>query len=228
MRRLALLLFAIPALGCQFPQVRAGPEKADSLEPTVDLLTRGFLVRGAQVSPGFGYYAYLVFLDSSESTRPQREAAVRAFARLLEDVRDVESLQVPRERLAVLYLPVTNDPGAPAPPERILELYDYSAAQLLTVEIERRGLSLPRLFLIGSATPIQPRAATLPPDLRVVELKGDQQAIETTVLRFRSSLLAPSRPALASAMLERVRSFFDSVGGFVLSVGAVGGSTSKP
>lgn len=228
MRRLALILFAIPALGCGFTSVRGGPAKADSLEPTIDLLARGFLVRGEQASPGFGYYAYLVFLDAGESTRPQREAAVHAFARLLEDARDVESLQVPRERLAVLYAPVTKDPGAPAPPERILELYDYSTAQLLTVEIERRGLALPRLFLLGSATPLQPRAATLPPDLRVVELKGDQQAIETTVLRFRSSLLAPSRPALASAMLERVRAFFDSVGGFVLSVGAVGGSSGKP
>jgi len=227
MRRLALLLFAIPALACRVADVRAGPQKDDGLQPTIDLLARGFLVRNEQVAPGFGYYAYLVFLDQAEATRPQREAAVRAFSRLLEDARDVESLQVPRERLAVLYVPVSSDPGAPAPPERILELYDYSTAQLLTLEIGRRGLSLPRLCLLGSATPIPLRSRELPPDLRVVELKGDQQAIETTVLRFRTSLLAPDRPALAAVMLERVRAFFESVGGFVLSVGSVGG-TNKP
>ncbi|HYV45193.1 MAG TPA: hypothetical protein VFA20_10050 [Myxococcaceae bacterium] len=228
MRRLALLSFATLVLGCSFfRSVSAGPSK-DALQPTVDLLARGFLVRGEQALPGFGYYAYLVFLDAGESTRPQREAAVRAFARLLEDARELDSLQVPRERLAVLYVPVKKNPGERPPPEDILELYDYAAAQLLTVEIERRGASLPRLFLLGSTTPIQPRASTLPPDLRVVELKGDQQAIEATVQRFRDNLLAPDRPAFAAAMLERVRTFFESVGGFVLSVGAVNGSPSKP
>jgi len=228
MRRLGLLSFATLVLGCSFlGPVRAGPSK-DALQPTVDLLARGFLVRGEQPLPGFGYYAYLVFLDAGESTRPQREAAVRAFTRLLEDARELDSLQVPRERLAVLYVPVKKNPGPRPPPEEVLELYDYSMAQLLTVELERRGASLPRLFLIGSATPIQPGPVAPPPDLRVVELKGDQQAIESTVQRFRDNLLAPDKPALAAAMLERVRAFFESVGGFVLSVGTVSGSPSKP
>lgn len=246
MRRMVLLMIALAGLSCRVGMsVLAGPppqkgERAlalagDHLTPgqpeeqaALDLLARGYLVRGKSVTEGFGYYAYLVFLDAGESTRPQRENAIRAFTRLLEDGRELESLQVPRERLAVLYVPVKQDPGTAAAPESVLSLYDYSMAQFLTVEIERRGVTLPRLFLLGSASPIQPRATNLPADLRVVELKGDQQAIEATLLRFRSTLLAPATPTLASTMLERVRAFFDSVGGFVLSVGTVGGSPSKP
>lgn len=211
--------------GCAYNLEVAGQSKAASGELQVDLLARGFLLRGQEVSSGFGYYAYLVFLDGSEATRAEREAAIRAFAHLLEDVTEVSRLPVPKERLAVLYCPVKE--LAPAP-EKLLEAYDYSFAQLLTVELARRGLKLPRLFLLGSATPIQPRSAVDPAGLRVVELRGDAQAIEGTVLRFRSSLLAPERPAPAGALLERVYSFFESVGGFVLSVGSVGGAAPAP
>src|SRR5262249_35025826 len=99
MRRLAPLLFAVIALGCQTASgLHAAPAPAKNLgESPIDLLARGFLARGDSPAPGFGYYAYLVFLDAGETTRPQREAAIRAFAHLLEDVRDVESLNVPRE-----------------------------------------------------------------------------------------------------------------------------------
>lgn len=202
---------------CATSSVMASKPPDEGGAAPVDLLARGYLVRGQEAPAGYGYYAYLVFLDATDATRAEREAAVRAFARLLEDVKDVESLEVPRERLAVLFLPVKSSPEHQ--PAAMLEAYDYSFAQVLTVEIQRRGHALPRLCLIGSTKPIQPRSAEVPKDLRVVELKGDAQAIEGIVMRFRSSLLTSSRPLVAQSMLEKVRTFFESVGGFVLSVG---------
>lgn len=227
-KRTVVGLLALVLLGCGTVPVKIGNDAkcAGCAAPALDLLARGFLVRGEEPQEGFGYYAYLVFADAGETSRPQREAAIAAFVRLMEDARDIDQLEIPRDRVAILYVLVKEPLAVTAPAEKVLQAYDYTRATLLTRELSKHT-RLPRLFLVGAPGPIR-KDAPLPREVRVVELSGDAQAIEATVLQFRTSLLAPDRPAVAQAMLERVRAFFESVGGFVLSVGSLGTSPGKP
>jgi len=191
----------------------------------LDLLVRAFLVDGKETE-GYGYYAYLVFTENSEATRAQREAAVHAFINLLTDVRRVAERDKPA-RLAVLYVPVTKDwRGPDAKAEGVFEAYDYLFAQRLAVQLARHR-SIPPVFLLGSPVPVHKALSAGKSDLWVVELKGDRQAIESTITGFRDRLLNPDRPFSGKEMLERVLGFFDSVGGFVIAIATLGGGTSS-
>jgi len=190
-----------------------------------DLLVRSFLVEGKDVE-GYGYYAYLVFTENSEATRARREAAVHAFINLFTDVRYLEPDRDRPARMAVLYAPVTQDwRGPDAGAEGVLQAYDYLFAQRVAVQLARHR-SIPPVFLLASPAPVQKALSAGVADLWVVELKGDRQAIESTLTGFRDRLLSPDKPSSGREMLERVLGFFDSVGGFVIAIATLGGGTS--
>ncbi|HVE83089.1 MAG TPA: hypothetical protein VND93_09600 [Myxococcales bacterium] len=221
-RAVKLLALGLAVAGCAAHEA-AGPSKVEGGEAKINLLARGFIVKGEPVSKDFGYYAYLVFRDSGDSTRKEREAAIHAFHGLLKDARIAQSYPVDKKQMAVLYAPVTRELEPETEEKQIFDAYDYVYAKLLTAEIARSDARLPRVCLIGTGQPLQPGAVPL--DLRVVELKGDAGAIEETVYRFEYELLT-TRPLLAQTLLEKVRGFFESVGGFVISIGTLGGGAT--
>lgn len=219
---------ALGGLGCSTMGLNFVTKPSEDNPP--DVLVRGYLVKGKPPAR-FAYHAYLVFFDRSAATRPQREAAIRAFAGLLSDVSEYEPRREGApDKLAILFAPVTRDNLGPrAKPEEILEAYDYDFAQYVTGRLARQR-DVPPLYLLGSALPIDEALATPGSELYVAELKGDQQRIEATITGFNKDLLAPDQSLSGKELVKRVLAFFDSVGGFVIAVTTLGGGAapSKP
>jgi hypothetical protein len=221
-------LVAAGGLGCHTMGLNFVTKPTEDDPP--DVLVRGYLVRN-KPPPRFAYHAYLVFFDRSEATRPQREAAIRAFTRLLTDVSEYEPRREGApDKLAVLFAPVTRDNlGPQAKPEEILQAYDYELAQYVTGRLARQR-DVPPLYLLGSALPLDEALVTPGAELYVAELKGDQERIEATITNFNKDLLAPAPSLSGKELVKRVLAFFDSVGGFVIAIATLGGgaSPSKP
>ena len=185
-------------------------------EPTIDLLVRGFLTRDGNPRRNFAYYTYLLFLDSGEASRADREAAVAAFVALLEDVHDVQSVPgFDPAHAAILYAPVRTLPTHHSPAE-ILSVYDYTTAQLIARRIERSGGTVPLVALVGAPAPLDAAAASVGMEVRIHNLTGDPAAAQARLRRFHSQLIHPGRSVTISQVLERARTFFDSVGAFLL------------
>jgi hypothetical protein len=190
------------------------PSNYTGASSQIDLLVRGYLVRNVTIDPDYGYYAYLLFLDKSESTRPHRKAAAEAFVNLLDDVTEASKLQTPHEHMAILLSPAQSRPTTNSA-EDLLDKYDYLYAQLLASSVERSVGRLPRVALVGSLHPLSPQSRPAADDLLVTELCGDKATVENKILRFGSSLKASTRTRTTKqGIVEKAYEFFVAVGRF--------------
>ena len=185
-------------------------------EAHVSLLARAFLPAASDVQPGFAYYAYLLFTDSSPNTAPARRAASAAYLDLLNHVHAAnEKTGIGREDMAVLYVPLVDQAPADSlmrdrEPRALLSAYNYGRARSMAARLKRAGKKIPDVAIVGSRRPVTVNAAVDADAIDVVDLT-DPGTAEERVERFRDSLQAGERHLLQEGqpiVLTRLHEFF--------------------
>jgi hypothetical protein len=188
-------------------------------EAHVSLLARAFLPAASDVQPGFAYYAYLLFTDSSPNSAPARRAASAAYLDMLTHVHAAnEKTGIGREEMAVLYVPLVDQAPADSlmrdrEPQALLSAYNYVRARGMAARLKRAGKKIPDVAIIGSRRPV-PGNAVVDADtadaIDVVDLTDPGTAAER-MERFRDSLQAGERHLIQEGqpiVLTRLHEFF--------------------
>lgn len=197
--------------------------------PRIDLLARGFQVRGEPSPQGYGYYIYLLFADNKRDTLALREAAADEFLELFKDVATVRSLEpeVPRARLALALAPMMRREDADSLCRRkdvrlLLEGYDYDQAALIrNLVTGQTKASVPRVALVGSTRPLRPGEAAA--DLTVTPLCGSASDVTAKMHQVADQLLIGSNQPRSTTLATRLRRIFDSLGSLVVMGTAIAG-----
>jgi hypothetical protein len=185
-------------------------------EAPVSLLARAFLSASGDVQPGFAYYAYLLFIDSSPNTAPARRAASATCLEMLTHVRaGGEMAGLRREDMAVLYVPVadqtpTSSLNKDREPQALLSAYDYVRARGMVARLKRAGKRIPDVAIVGSRQPLSNSSAVVSDAIDVVDLTDPGTATER-IERFRDSLQASKRHVSQEArplVLARLHEYF--------------------
>jgi hypothetical protein len=192
-------------------------------EAQLSLLARAFLSGSSDVQPGFAYYAYLLFVDSSPNSAPARRAASASYLGMLTHVRAAsEKTGVRREDMAVLYVPlVDQSPAESLAKDRdaqgLLSAYNYVRARGMVSRLKRAGKKVPDVAIVGSRRPLTVGAAVGADAIDVVDLTDPGTAAER-IERFQASLQAGERHLSQEGrpiVLKRLQEFFlwaDSAG----------------
>lgn len=185
-------------------------------EAQVSLLARAFLPASSDVQPGFAYYAYLLFVDSSPNSAPARRAASATYLSMLTNVHAAsEKAGISREDMAVLYIPLVDQVPAESlikdrDPQALLSAYNYVGARGMVARLKRAGKKIPDVAIVGSRRPLTVRAAFGADAIDVVDLTDPGTAAER-LERFRDSLQAGERHLSQEGqpiVLTRLHEFF--------------------
>jgi len=191
-------------------QLTGGPEG-------VDVIARGFAMRKTPLPEKLGYYMYLYFGSKSESARPVRTSAAKAFLSLFNNTSNATSLGISNQRLAFLYAPVdvSKPESLPQTVEDFLAHYDYDTANLTALKL---GYPLPGVAVIGGPRPPPWRAEDLR-SLQIVDLCGPPADVENKILSFRNQLVFDKTTLQGRGfdIKGKVAAFFESIGAFVLT-----------
>jgi len=194
----------------------AGRKEKAGTEAQVSLLARAFLSASSDVQPGFAYYAYLLFVDSSPNSAPARRAASATYLGMLTHVRaGSERAGISREDMAVLYVPLVDQSPADSlikdrDPQALLSAYNYVRARGMAARLKRAGKKIPDVAIVGSRRPLTASTAVGPEAIDVVDLTDPGTAAER-MERFRDSLQAGERHLIQEGqpiVLTRVHEFF--------------------
>jgi hypothetical protein len=192
----------------------ASQQRAGRAEAQVSLLARAFLPPATEAHPGFAYYAYLLFTDSSPASAPARRAASAFYLGMLSHVHAAnEKTGVRREDMAVLYVPVTDKAAADSligerDQQALIAAYDYVRARGMVRELKRAGKAIPKVAIIGGPRPLTAGVALGTMD--VVDLT-DPGTVAERMERFRDSLEAGERHVNEGGqpvVLKRLREYF--------------------
>ncbi|MBL8290823.1 MAG: hypothetical protein JNN08_03245 [Bryobacterales bacterium] len=105
---------------------------------------RELLLKGRPEAPGYGLYSYLLFGSRpTQETRPQYLAVLRAVLLRIPEIEDLLTGGVNRDRLNILYIPVTSAVSIPdetpeSAAEAILSAFDFPRAALLLATVGPR------------------------------------------------------------------------------------------
>lgn len=185
-------------------------------EAQVSLLARAFLPPQSETHPGFAYYAYLVFADSTPNSAPARRAASAFYLDMLTHVRvSGDKTGIKRGQMAVLYVPLTDRAAAASlvgahDPQALLAAYDYVRIRGLTRLLKAKGKAIPDVAIIGSTRPLSPGRALDATTIDVVDL-ADPGTVTERMERFRSAFEAGERQVSEGGqpiVLKRLRDYF--------------------
>jgi hypothetical protein len=192
----------------------ASRKSTGGAEAQVNLLARAFLPQSSEAHPGFAYYAYLLFTDSSPNSAPARRAASATYLGMLTHVYAAgEKPAVRRENMAVLYVPMAGKTAdsmiEDRDPQALLAAYNYVGARGMAGRLKRAGKTIPDVAIIGSTRPLGADAAVDSAAVDVVDLT-DPGTVEERMARFRDSLETGERHLSEGGqpiVLKRVRAF---------------------
>jgi hypothetical protein len=185
-------------------------------EAHVSLLARAFLPASSDVQPGFAYYAYLLFTDSSPNSAPARRAVSATYLGMLNHVHAAnEKTGISREGMAVLYVPLVDQAPADSlmkdrDPQALLSAYNYVRARGMAARLKHAGKRIPDVAIIGSRRPLTVNTVVEANAIDVVDLTDPGTAAER-MERFRDSLQAGERHLIQEGqpiVLTRVHEFF--------------------
>jgi hypothetical protein len=177
----------------------------------ISLLARGFLQRGKDVDPSFGYYVYLYFRDKGEVGQATRLSAANAFVQLFDGVEALKGLSLTHNQLALFVAPIAED-TTPTTGQELVADYDYDAADLLSKRLEAE---LPRVGILGSTSPL---TSATKDQMFAVDLCGPAELVQSKVLGFKEMVRFDRNSSVDTrVLLEKVRALFRSIGSFALS-----------
>jgi hypothetical protein len=194
----------------------ASRKKTGGAEAQVNLLARAFLPPSSEAHPGFAYYAYLLFTDSTPNSAPARRAASASYLGMLAHVYAAsEKLGIKREDMAVLYVPMADKVAADSlmadrDPQGLLAAYNYVRARGIAGRLKRAGKTIPDVAIIGSTRPLAANGVIDSDAIDVVDL-SDPGTVAERMERFRDSLEAGERHLSEGGqpiVLKRLHEFF--------------------
>jgi len=194
----------------------ASRKKAGAAEAQVNLLARAFLPSASEAHPGFAYYAYLLFTDSTPNSAPARRAASATYLDMLSHVYAAgEKPGIKREDMAVLYVPMADKAAADSliaerDAQALLSAYNYSRARGMAGRLKRAGKLIPDVAIIGSTRPLAANGTFASDAIDVVDLT-DPGTVAERMERFRDSLVAGERHLSEGGqpiVLKRLHDFF--------------------
>jgi hypothetical protein len=191
-------------------------KRAVGTEAQVNLLARAFLPPSREAHPGFAYYAYLLFTDSSPTSAPARRAASATYLDMLTQVQPAgQKSGLRREDMAVLYVPLADKAAADSlirdrDPQGLLAAYNYVRARGMAGLLKRAGKTIPDVAIIGCSRPLAVQSVVDFDTVDVVDLT-DPGTVRERMERFRDSLESGERHVSEggqAVVLRRLREFF--------------------
>ena len=190
---------------------------------------------------GYGYYMYLVFADSSASTRVKRLKAAEAFICSFSSATGADVQQLPKETIALFLAPLVSRQDVTSMhrsryPDNLLRTYSYLEGRLFQHKMAAIK-AFESIAVIGSRTRLNPRDnRPLPGPIEVLDLSHfSPHEIKETIIGLRKVVISqpgqdralPQFAPLEQPRFElRLMSFFESVGQGVISLATIQAATA--
>ena len=117
---------------------------------------RDFLVRGNSEVSGYGLYSYVLFAGRpTDESKSRYLAVIKACLDQIMTVAGLEKSGIPKNRLNVAYIPISNKPPKQGVDENwVLDNYDYERAMALLVYLPGKYRRHQGPYLVSHITPL--------------------------------------------------------------------------
>jgi Carboxypeptidase regulatory-like domain len=116
---------------------------------------RDLLVKGKNEVSGYGLYSYVLFAGHpTGESKPRYLAVLKACLDEIASIGGLESSGIPKNKLNVAYIPISNEPPKTVDENWVLDNYDYDRATALLAYLPEKYKRHQGPYLVSHTTPL--------------------------------------------------------------------------